>query len=76
MERTKFTRKMDSVGRIMVPIRLREETGIVCGKEYDFFVHLTSEGRKFVCIECPLTTEEQIQEATKLLRSKGIKVGE
>ena len=37
MEKTKYARKIDSMGRITIPIRLREELGLEIGEIYDYY---------------------------------------
>ena len=52
MEKTKYARKVDSMGRITIPIRLREETGIKIGEIYEYSI-LKENGNVYLCIECP-----------------------
>ena len=52
MEKTMYARKVDSMGRITIPIRLREEMGIEIGKNYEYF-KTEIENKKYLCIECP-----------------------
>ncbi len=73
MEQTKFSRKLDGSGRIMIPIRLREEMGLVSGTEYSFFTH-EMDGRKFICIECPSITQSKLEEAIQIIRASGMKI--
>ena len=37
MKKTKYARKIDSMGRITIPIRLREELGLEIGEIYDYY---------------------------------------
>jgi len=52
MTKTNYARKVDAMGRITIPIRLREETGIEIGEIYPYSI-LEHEGKKYLCIECP-----------------------
>ena len=52
MEKTTYARKVDSMGRITIPIRLREEMGIEIGKNYEYF-KFELDGKKYLCIKCP-----------------------
>lgn len=52
MEKTKYARKVDAMGRITIPIRLREQTGIEIGEVYEYFIFEIN-GKKYLCIECP-----------------------
>ncbi len=73
MEQTKYSRKLDSSGRLMIPIRLREEMGLISGTEYAFFTH-EMDGRKFICIECPSITQAKLQEAMQIVQANGMKI--
>lgn len=70
MLKTGFTRKLDSVGRLMVPSKLREELRMVNGKNYEFFVEQI-DGKTFLCIECPEATDE-VAKALDVLAQNGI----
>jgi len=52
LEKTKFARKVDAMGRITIPIRLREQTGIEIGEMYEYSIYEIN-GKKYLCIECP-----------------------
>ena len=52
MEKTTYARKVDAMGRITIPIRLREEMGIEIGKNYEYF-KLNLNGKEYLCLECP-----------------------
>ena len=52
-EKTKYARKVDAMGRITIPIRLREATGIEIGEVYEYFIFINENGKKYLCIECP-----------------------
>jgi bifunctional DNA-binding transcriptional regulator/antitoxin component of YhaV-PrlF toxin-antitoxin module len=51
MQETEFTRKVDSMGRIIIPSKLRERLGIKAGIPYKFYVH-SAGGEVFVGIKC------------------------
>lgn len=52
MEKTTYARKVDAMGRITIPIRLREEMGIEIGNNYEYF-KFELDGKKYLCLECP-----------------------
>ena len=52
MEKTKYARKVDAMGRITTPIRLREQVGIEIGEIYEYSI-LEQDGNTYLCIECP-----------------------
>ena len=54
MQQTNYVRKVDAMGRITIPIRLREEMGIEIGKSYEYF-KVNENGKKYLCIKCPET---------------------
>lgn len=67
MKETKYKRKMDSAGRILVPIRLREELGIDVEIPYTFYTHM-EDGEIYLCIKVNSESmEKKIQEAKELL---------
>ena len=70
MERTEYSRKMDSGGRVVVPVQLREKLDLRQGDEIAFFLH-EHEGKTFLCIECP-RVEDEITKAKRVLREAGL----
>lgn len=74
MQETSYSRKLDTSGRLTIPTRLREEVGLVIGREYNFFLH-EEEGRKYICIDCgPTITPEMLNEAMKIVQNSGMRV--
>ena len=71
MAESTYSRKLDAMGRIMIPVRLRDQLGLVLGREYAFEVH-TINGRNYICIDCGPNTE--LEEAMKLVQGAGLKV--
>lgn len=63
---------MDSMGRIVIPRKLREKMGLDVGQEYSFFTYQDDEGRNFICIESPSVTEQTLEEARRLVEKFGI----
>lgn len=74
MVETQYARRLDTSGRLVIPIRLREELGLTVGDVYQFFKYETN-GKTYLCIECP-EQETEIQKAIKLLQANGIDVKE
>ena len=70
MEKTEYSRKMDSGGRVVVPVQLREKLDLRPGDEISFFLH-EHEGKTFLCIECP-RVEDEITKAKRVLREAGL----
>lgn len=70
MKRTMYARKVDTTGRLVIPAKLREEMGIEIGETYEFYT-TEEDGKRFLCIECPIL-ETEIEKALKLLREAGI----
>lgn len=70
MAESTYSRKLDAMGRIMIPVRLRDQLGLVLGREYTFEVH-TINGRNYICIDCGMNTE--LEEAMKLVQNAGMK---
>lgn len=72
MESTNFSRKLDTMGRIMIPIKLREELGLTIGNEYDFFLH-EENGRKYICIDCGnAVSADELEQARQLVKKYGL----
>ena len=67
-------RRVDSLGRLVIPIKLREKLGLECGFECNFFTH-EHNGKTYLCIECP-EQETDLQKALKLIEKNGLKVVE
>ena len=65
MAESTYSRKLDAMGRIMIPVRLRDQLGLITGREYSFEV-------RYICIDCGLNTE--LEEAMKLVQNAGLKI--
>lgn len=52
MEDLKCSRKLDTSGRIVIPVRLRDSLGLTIGDEYGFYLH-EIDGNNYLCIKCP-----------------------
>lgn len=75
MTSTNFSRKLDTTGRIMIPIRLREQMGMVPGRVY-YFSTIEENGRKYICIDCGIAnfSGKDVEEAVKIVEANGMKV--
>ena len=73
MEALNCTRKIDSMGRITLPIRLREQLGFEIGKEYPFYFYEDSSG-KYLCIKCAVPEDARVVDAIEFLESLGYDV--
>lgn len=70
---TTFNRKLDSTGRIMIPVKLRDQAGMITGQEYDF-EYFVRDGHKFIAIDCgPVENSITLEEAMQLLLKHGYK---
>ena len=70
---TTYTRKLDSTGRIMIPVRLRDQAGMSTGQDYDF-EYMEKDGYKYIAINCgPIGDPISLEEAMQLLRKHGYK---
>lgn len=64
------------MGRLMIPIRLREEMQMVPGIEYTFATHEEG-GRRYICIDCGPALQlpkPSLEEAIKLVQENGLKI--
>jgi len=66
---TQHSRRLDSLGRLVIPKKLRDELGLEPGTEYTFYKH-EHEGKIYLCIEAPEATDE-VAKALELLRQNG-----
>lgn len=74
MEETTFSRKLEKSGRLMIPIKLREEMNMIPGREYHFFTTIEN-GRKFICIDCgPEIADTTLEQAMKIVQASGMKI--
>lgn len=70
MEKTEYSRKMDSGGRVVVPVQLRDKLDLRPGDEIVFYLH-EYEGKTYLCVECP-RVENEIEKAQRILREAGL----
>lgn len=75
MAETTFSRKLDSSGRIMIPVRLRDQMGLITGKEY-YFSTMEKDGRRYICIDCGPVENSSLEEAMKIIQANGFKIVE
>lgn len=74
MVETRFSRKLDSSGRLVVPVKLRERLHMKEGQIYQFFTH-EENGRVFLCVECP-EVKDEVATALEVLRRNGFLIEE
>lgn len=72
MQQLDYSRKMDTTGRLVIPIRLREELNMQIGKEYQFFKHIEN-GKVYLCVECSEYLND-IEKAKELLKKEGYEI--
>ena len=64
------------MGRIMIPIKLREQMGLVTGREY-YFSTLEKDGRRFICIDCgAVDSPVSLEQALQIIKKNGLKIAE
>lgn len=72
MNNTEFSRKLDKMGRIMIPIKLREQMGLVVGENY-FFSTREENGKKYICIDCgEVHPSDSLEYAMEILQANGM----
>lgn len=69
MAETTYSRKLDTSGRIMIPVKLREQLGLKIGKEYTFSVE-ERDGRKCLVIDCG--PDDELAHAIEVVRRNGL----
>lgn len=62
------------MGRIMIPVKLREQMNLEVGREYTFST-MEKDGRRYICIDCGKAINP-VDEAIKLLKENGLKVSQ
>lgn len=70
-----ITRKVDTVGRIVIPKKLREKFRLMANREYQFFLH-EEDGHQYLCFECTEPTPEELDAARRMLETRGFSVFE
>lgn len=70
--KTPFARKLDSLGRLVLPSKLREELGITVGDTYEFYI-IEEDGKVYLAIECPGANAE-VEKAKQILRDAGFEI--
>ena len=69
---TQYSRRLDSLGRLVLPKKLRDELGLEAGTEYTFYKH-EFEGKVYLCIEAP-GAKSEIEKALELLKQNGYNI--
>lgn len=69
MQDTQYARKLDSSGRLVIPVRLREELGLQVGDLCQFYLYQEN-GKRYLCIE----VENELERAKRMLESNGYQV--
>ena len=70
MECTKYSRKVDPSGRLVIPSDLRDLLNVRPGDLHLFYTH-EIDGDKYLCIKLP-REEDEIEKAKRVLREAGI----
>ena len=74
MELTQWSRKIDKMGRIVLPVRLREQYGLETGLECPIYTHEDEEGKLYICFQVPPRAVQNYKEAMEILERLGYKV--
>lgn len=64
MVKTTYARRVDSAGRVVIPVKLRAETGIATGDLVEFYVTKDANGNSWLCIPFG-NAESAIQKALR-----------
>lgn len=73
MKETKYSRKLEQNGRLLIPIKLREEMNLIPGQEYKLYIHQEN-GHNYICIDCGIPETISIEQAIQVLQANGIKI--
>lgn len=74
MELTQWSRKIDKMGRIVLPVRLREQYNLVTGLECPLYTHEDEEGKFYICFQVPPRAVQNYKEALEILKKMGYNV--
>ena len=66
MAESTYSRKLDAMGRIMIPSKLRDELGVQAGDIMHTYFLTDDDGSKFICFKIPDVSDE-IEKARALL---------
>lgn len=69
---TKSARRLDSIGRLVIPSKLRAQLSLESGDECEFYIH-EEEGSTYLCIKCPKVISE-LDKAKQLLAAHGYEI--
>ena len=69
-EPTEYSRKLDTVGRLVIPSKLRKEMRLELGEEYSFYTCVDEHGQSWLCIPCP-GVETEVDKAKRILEENG-----
>lgn len=72
MRQTEFARKLDSLGRLVIPAPLRAQLNLQPGEVYDFYV-TEAGGEIYLSIRCP-KANPKVEEAKRILRDAGYEI--
>ena len=62
MKDTQYSRRLDSLGRLVIPKKLRDTLGLVTGEEYTFYQH-EHNGQCYLCIPVAGEALTEIEQA-------------
>lgn len=72
MKKTDFARCLDSVGRLVIPSKLRAQLNLENGYECAFYIHEV-DGETYLCIKCP-KQETELEKAIRIITANGMKI--
>lgn len=72
MKKTDFARCLDSVGRLVIPSKLRTQLNLENGYECAFYIHEIN-GETYLCIKCP-KQETELEKAIRIITANGMKI--
>lgn len=74
MNETGYMRCLDSVGRLVIPSKLRTQLNLGSGTECKFYT-TEFEGNTYLCIKCP-TQLTDLERAMQIVQQNGFKIVE
>lgn len=70
-QETQYARRLDSVGRLMIPSALRNDLRLNAGDMMTFYIYDKDPEHTYLCIPCP-KRETEVERAKRILREAGV----
>lgn len=76
MENTGYTKALDSVGRVIIPKKLRQQLSLRPGDDLMMYLYTDDNGIQYLCLQLPDKRQEKKMQAKELLEELGVELPE